>query len=96
MFEQRHFYAFIMWLTVEERVFILESYLKTVSYAYCRQSFFKKFRTQAPVKSAIVKMIKKFCETGSNERMLRKVARNMVKRVDKCIEMNGHHFQHLV
>ena len=23
------FYAFIMWLTVEERVFILESYLKT-------------------------------------------------------------------
>ena len=30
-----------------------------------------------------------------NERTLRKVARNMVKRVDKCIEMNGHHFQHL-
>jgi hypothetical protein len=28
MFEQRHFYAFIMRLTVEERVFILESYLK--------------------------------------------------------------------
>ena len=31
-----------------------------------------------------------------NERTLRKVARNMVKRVDKCIEMNGHHFQHLL
>jgi hypothetical protein len=31
-----------------------------------------------------------------NEGMLRKVARNMVKRVDKCIEMNGHHFQHLL
>jgi hypothetical protein len=30
-----------------------------------------------------------------NERTLRRVARNMVKRVDKCIEMNGHHFQHL-
>ena len=41
-------------------------------------------------------MIKKFRETGSNERKLRKVARNMVKRVDKCIEMNGHHFQHLL
>jgi hypothetical protein len=27
---------------------------------------------------------------------LRKVARNMVKRVDKCIEMNGHYFQHLL
>ena len=52
-------YAFIMWLTVEERVFILESYLKTMSYVRRRQSFFEKFRRQAPVKSAIVKMIKK-------------------------------------
>jgi hypothetical protein len=29
-----------MRLTVEERVFILESYLKTMSYAHCRQFFF--------------------------------------------------------
>jgi hypothetical protein len=96
VFEQRHFYAFIMRLTVEERVFILESYLKTMSYAHCRQSFFEKFRRQAPVKSAIAKMIKKFRERGSKERTLRKVAKNMVKRVDKCVEMNGHHFQHLL
>jgi len=53
------FYAFIMLLTVEERVFILESYLKTMSYAPCRQSLFEKCRRQAPVKSAIAKMIKK-------------------------------------
>jgi hypothetical protein len=33
-----------MRLTVEERVFILENYLKTMSYAHCRQSFFEKFR----------------------------------------------------
>jgi hypothetical protein len=34
-----------------------------MSYAHCRQSFFEKFRRQAPVKSAIEKMIKKFrCE----------------------------------
>jgi hypothetical protein len=85
-----------MRLTVEERVFILESYLKTMSYAHCRKSFFEKFRRQAPVKSAIAKMIKKFRVTGSNERTLRKVARNMVKRVDKCIEMYGHHFRHLL
>jgi len=26
---------------VEERVFILESYLKTMSYVHCRQSFLK-------------------------------------------------------
>jgi hypothetical protein len=33
-----------MRLTVEERVFILESYLKTMSYAHCRQSFLEKFK----------------------------------------------------
>ena len=53
-------YTFIMRLTVEERVFIVESYLKTMSYAHCRQSFFEKFWRQAPVKSAITKMIKKW------------------------------------
>jgi len=78
-----------MRLTVEERVFILENYLKTMSYAHCRQSFFEKFRRQAPVKVLLRKSLK-------NERTLRKVARNMVKRVDKCIEMNGHHCQHLL
>jgi hypothetical protein len=78
-----------MRLTVEELVFLLESYLKTMSYAQCRQSFFEKCRRQAPVKSSIAKMIKK------NKR-LRKVERNMAKLVDKCIEMNGHHFQHLL
>jgi len=54
-----------MWLTVEEHVFILESYLKTMSYVHCRQSFFEKSGRQAPVKSAIAKMIKKFHKTGS-------------------------------
>ena len=54
-----------MRLPVEEGVFILESYLKTMSYAHCRRSFFEKFRRQAPVKSAIAKIIKKFRETGS-------------------------------
>jgi hypothetical protein len=53
------FYAFIMRLTVDERVFILKCYLKTMSHAHCRQSSFEKFRRQPPVKSAIAKMIKK-------------------------------------
>jgi hypothetical protein len=48
-----------MRLTVEERVFILKSYLKKMSYAHCRQSFFEKFRRQASVKSAIAEIIKK-------------------------------------
>ena len=77
-----------MRLTVEECVFILESYLKTMSYAHCRQSFFEKFRI---LKMNITRAIE-----GVNERTLRKVARNMVKRVDRCIEMNGHYFQHLL
>jgi hypothetical protein len=77
-----------MRLNVEERVFILERYLKTVSYAHCRQSFFEKFRiSNINITRAIEEV---------NERTLRKVARNMVKRVDKCIEMNGHHLQHLL
>ena len=88
MFEQRHFYAFILRLTVEERVFILKSYLKMMSYAHCRQSFFKKFRI---LKINITRAIEEV-----NERTLRKVARNMVKRVDKCTEMKGHLFQHLL
>jgi hypothetical protein len=78
-----------MRLIVEECVFILESYLKTVSYAHCRQSDFEKFRRQTPIN--ITCAIEEI-----NERTLRKVARNMVKRVDKCIEVNGHHFQHLL
>ena len=36
------FYVFIMGLTVEDSVFILESYLKTMSYAHSRQSFIEK------------------------------------------------------
>jgi hypothetical protein len=77
-----------MQLTVEERVFILGSYLKTMTYAHCRQSFFEKFRI---LKINITRAIEEV-----NERTIRKVARNMVKRVDKCTEMNGHHFQHLL
>jgi hypothetical protein len=75
-----------MRLTVEEHVFILESYLKTKSYAQCRHSFFEKFR--------ILKMNITLAIEEVNKRTLKKVARNMVKRVDKCIETNGHHFQY--
>jgi hypothetical protein len=84
-----------MRLTVEERVFILESYLKTMSYAHCRQSFFEKFRSNPRDLRQLKMNITRAIEEA-NERTLRKVARNMVKHVNKCIEMNGHHFQHLL
>jgi len=64
-----------MRLTVDERVFILENYLKMMSYAHCGQSFFEKFRI---LKINISRAIEEV-----NERTLRKVARSMVKRVDK-------------
>jgi hypothetical protein len=77
-----------MRLTVEERVFILKSYLKTMYCAHCRQSSLKNLEAdEDEYYSAIVEV---------NERTLRKVARNIVKSVDKCIEMNGHNFQHLL
>jgi len=59
-----------------------------MSYAHCRLTSFEKFRI---LKMNITRAIEEV-----NERTLKKVARNMVKRVDKCIEMNGHHFQHLL
>jgi hypothetical protein len=31
-----------------------------------------------------------------NQRILRRVARNMAKRVNACIQENGGHFQHLL
>jgi hypothetical protein len=46
VFEQRHILLFHNAVNSENRVFILESYLKTMSYAHCRQSFFEKFRRQ--------------------------------------------------
>ena len=62
-----------MRLTVEERLFTLESYLKTMSYVHCWQSFFLKiWKTSA----------------SENEGTLWKVARNMLKLVDKGLEMD--------
>jgi Lon protease-like protein len=77
-----------MRLTVEERVFILDSYLKTMSYAHCRQSFFENLEGKHQYITRAIEEV--------NERTLRKVARNMVKRVDKCTEINEYHFQHLL
>jgi hypothetical protein len=42
---------------VEERVFILKRYLKTMSYFQGRQRFLEEFRRKAPVESAIAKML---------------------------------------
>jgi len=87
VFEQRHFLRFHNAVN-GGRTCILESYLKTMSYDHCRQSFFEKFR--------ILKMNITHAIEEVNERTLRKVARDMVKYVDKCIEMNGRHFQHVL
>ena len=41
---------------MEERILILESYLKTMSYVHYKVFFFEKFGRQAPVKSVTAKM----------------------------------------
>jgi hypothetical protein len=47
---------------MEERVFILDSYLKTMSYANCRQSLFEKFRRLLRKYLKNEKNAKKSCE----------------------------------
>jgi len=88
VFEQRHFLRFHNAVDSRRKYIYFESYLKTLSYAHCRQSYFENFRI---LKMNITRAIEEV-----NERTLRKVAKNMVKSVDKCIEVNGHHFQHLL
>ena len=52
------FYAFIMRLTMEELVFILESYLKTMSYFHRRQSFLKNLEGKRQYKILLRKRLK--------------------------------------
>ena len=65
-------------------VFFLWSYLKDTVYRSNPQDL-------KQLKMNITRAIEEV-----NEGTLRKVARNMVKCVNKCIEMNGHHFPHLL
>jgi hypothetical protein len=88
VFEQRHFLRFHNAVNTGKTYIYFEKLFKTMSYAQCTENFFKKFRI---LKMNITRAIEEV-----NERTLRKVARNMVKPVDKCTEMNGHHFQHLL
>ena len=60
-----------------------------MSYIHFRQFFFLNILNEYEMN--ITRAIEEV-----NEGTLRKVARDVVKRVDKCIEMNGHHFQHLL
>jgi hypothetical protein len=85
VFEQRHFLPFHNAVNSGITCINFESYLKTMSYAHCRQSFFEKFRRQAPVKSAITKMIKKFRETG----LLIDKNRNRLKSLRKLNAQTG-------
>jgi len=65
LFEQSHFLRFNNAVNSGRTCIYFGKLFKTMPYAHCRQSFFEKIRRQAPVKSAIAKMIKKFRETVS-------------------------------
>jgi hypothetical protein len=60
VFEQPHFLHFHNAVNSRKTCIYFEKLFK--NKAHCRQSFFEKFRRQAPVKSAIAKMIKKMKE----------------------------------
>jgi hypothetical protein len=56
---ERHFLRFHNAVNSGRACIYFGKFLKMMSYAHCRQSFFEKFRRQAPVKRAIAKTIKK-------------------------------------
>jgi hypothetical protein len=89
VFKQRHFLRFYNAVNSGRTCIYFEKlFKKDIFYAHCRQSSFEKFRI---LKMYITRAIEEV-----NERTLKKDARNMMKRVDKCVEMNGHHFKHLM
>jgi hypothetical protein len=59
VFEQRHILRFHNAVNSGRTCIYFGKLFKKLSYLHCRQSLFEKFGRQAPVKSAIVKMIKK-------------------------------------
>jgi hypothetical protein len=59
IFEQGHFLRFHNAVNSGRTCIYFGKLLETMSYAQCKQSFFEKFRRQAPVKSATAEIIKK-------------------------------------
>ena len=88
VFEQRHFLRLHNAVSSGRTCIYFGKLFKNDVLRPLEKSFLEKFRI---LKTNITRAIEEV-----NERTLRKVARNMVKRVDKCTEMNGHHFQHLL
>jgi transposase len=51
----------------DQRVFILEHYFSTRSYAECQNAFRNSFPDSVlPNKSTVQRLVERFCETGSN------------------------------
>ena len=89
MFEQRHFLRFHNGVNSGRTcIYFGKLFKNDVLRLLYDKSFFEKFRI---LKMNITRAIEEV-----NERTLRKVARNMAIRTAKCIEMNGHDFQHLL
>jgi hypothetical protein len=65
VFEQRHFLRFHKAVNSGRTCIYFGKSFKNDVLRPLKTKFLEKFRRQAPVKSAIAKMIKKFHETGS-------------------------------
>jgi hypothetical protein len=74
-------------------VFIVEHYLVSRSYLIYQTEFRDTFPDSfVPNKSTISRLVSRFRDTGT----LHRVASNMRKRVNACIDERGGHFQHLI
>jgi transposase len=95
-------------LSIEERVFLIE-YVFRESSRYTdlvQDEFVEKFlETPVPHRNAVRRLIEKFRETGSvldaersgrPSKLKDNVFANKLKRVQACIDVRGHHFQHLL
>jgi len=88
VFEQGHFLRFYNAVNGGRTCICFGKLFKNDVLHPLYRKFLEKFRI---LKMNITRAIEEV-----NEKTPRNVARSMVKRVDKCIEMNGHHFQHLL
>ena len=81
-----------MVLSVQQRVFVVESYVKSGSFKICREEFQQKYGTDSPCKSAIHKLLKKWRQTGS-VRDVKRARQNRVRTPDNIEDVGNRMLQ---
>ena len=83
-----------MVFSLQQRIVIVEAYLRIGSIKETQQVFLKKItRDKSTSKTFRSELGKKMAR---NRLYRASVSANVVKRAQKCIDVNGEHFQHLL